>query len=584
MSEVQINCIGDVPEAWYRQLSHIGYNGQAQRLSRTTPDDSLSALLVNIDDRSSWRKIVSKLSGDTVKLSSAEVVLLQRIQAGNLPTNPNEILLRTLDQSSEGNDRFHQNEPKRRFQPSKWEAKTVTRLVRALRSKFTANKTGESTDRVNRDIWGIVASKGTHMQTIRARKGSLPGNQQSYNPPAEYMHLLGKAIESTKMLRQVHAYSAFVQEQFERCLDLYLCPRSNKNKVNMAPDDLLPQLPEPQQLRPFPEVKTQTYAFSDTINSLSLHWSGEWVACSEKSGEISVWEVQSGKRLKRLRLREVSSSISWHPTNSQGVIAICAGTCVLIWRPFDEKLSSLEVVECELSEKSTGEVTWEIEPEPLQAIIRHSEFVTQVEWHPKGNYIATVFNNDSEISLHNFHRKSSHQMFSKQDSKIVGIVFHPSKPLFLIGSRRTVRIYNLRTQELQSRFSKGMSSNTCISITKDGASLLVGSENGKFLMYDVESPSHCKMVRAHSTSISSITCHNVLPLIATLGRDGNTNIFNLNRPSALDTDPVILPLKSIKSEGTDIYDSREARFHPTQPWIFLQNKDCSIELFSERRM
>ena len=33
-------------------------------------------------------------------------------------------------------------------------------------------------------------------------------------------------------LREVPAYSNFIQERFERCLDLYLCPRQRRMRVS----------------------------------------------------------------------------------------------------------------------------------------------------------------------------------------------------------------------------------------------------------------------------------------------------------------------------------------------------------------
>ena len=35
-------------------------------------------------------------------------------------------------------------------------------------------------------------------------------------------------------LREVPGYSRFIQERFERCLDLYLCPRQRKMRVRAA--------------------------------------------------------------------------------------------------------------------------------------------------------------------------------------------------------------------------------------------------------------------------------------------------------------------------------------------------------------
>lgn len=57
-------------------------------------------------------------------------------------------------------------------------------------------------------------------------------------------------------LRQVQAYDNFVKERFERCLDLYLCPRLRKKRLNMTAEELLPKLPKPNELRPFPTLPT----------------------------------------------------------------------------------------------------------------------------------------------------------------------------------------------------------------------------------------------------------------------------------------------------------------------------------------
>jgi ribosome biogenesis protein ERB1 len=47
-------------------------------------------------------------------------------------------------------------------------------------------------------------------------------------------------------------YEDFIKERFERCLDLYLCPRSRKKRINIDPESLVPKLPKPADLQPFP--------------------------------------------------------------------------------------------------------------------------------------------------------------------------------------------------------------------------------------------------------------------------------------------------------------------------------------------
>ena len=43
-----------------------------------------------------------------------------------------------------------------------------------------------------------------------------------------------------------------MKERFERCLDLYLCPRKMKRRLNIDPETLVPRLPKPSELRPYP--------------------------------------------------------------------------------------------------------------------------------------------------------------------------------------------------------------------------------------------------------------------------------------------------------------------------------------------
>ena len=85
---------------------------------------------------------------------------------------------------------------------------------------------------------------------VPAPKTRLPGNAESYNPPAEYLfdekeldYWKSNADEPWKRrynfipqkypsLRKVPAYDRFIKERFERCLDLYLCPRTKKMRVS----------------------------------------------------------------------------------------------------------------------------------------------------------------------------------------------------------------------------------------------------------------------------------------------------------------------------------------------------------------
>lgn len=157
-------------------------------------------------------------------------------------------------------------------------------------------------------------------------------------------------------LRLVPAYNKFIQERFERCLDLYLCPRQRKMRVNsqnhlssrfdkrawlymythllpllsmlfvewivflclkvrVNPDDLLPKLPRPRDLQPFPTTESivsksmldlldiwifnifsffQLYGwlFCSWLIDLLSNWLDEWV-CTHTIMYLSDWLFDS---------------------------------------------------------------------------------------------------------------------------------------------------------------------------------------------------------------------------------------------------------------------------------------------------
>lgn len=83
-------------------------------------------------------------------------------------------------------------------------------------------------------------------------------------------------------MRVIPGWNRFIKERFERCLDLYLCPRQRKMKVNVDPEDLIPTIPRPRDLQPFPTVQ------SIVSSELQRHWSGALFLEYTESDEAEV--------------------------------------------------------------------------------------------------------------------------------------------------------------------------------------------------------------------------------------------------------------------------------------------------------
>merc|ERR1719457_290346 len=80
-------------------------------------------------------------------------------------------------------------------------------------------------------------------------------------------------------LRKVPQNPMFIQEIQNRCLDLLLCPRQRKMRVNVNPDDLIPEVPKRSELKPFPEFQNTLYkGHTGMIRSISVSPDGCWLA------------------------------------------------------------------------------------------------------------------------------------------------------------------------------------------------------------------------------------------------------------------------------------------------------------------
>jgi ribosome biogenesis protein ERB1 len=165
---------------------------------------------------------------------------------------------------------------------------------------------------------------------LPAPKPPLPTNAESYNPPEEYLPTKEEREEweatdkedrerdflpqKYSALRLVPAYDQFIQERFSRQLDLYLAPRIQRRKLNIDPNSLIPQLPSPSSLRPFPNYRSQRFTHTKArVRSLSVSPDGCWVVSADEEGIVSLWEVLVGREVKRWTMEGKVGAVEWCP-------------------------------------------------------------------------------------------------------------------------------------------------------------------------------------------------------------------------------------------------------------------------------
>lgn len=353
--EGTLNRIGRVPLHWYDEYDHIGYDAKGEKVAKSASlsgagGDLLDQAIRNSEHQQQGKYVVhDALNDKNVTLSKRQLEIIRRIQGGAYAHPEHDGNAEYIDYYS-GVDRqvmgmtTHRNQPKARFQPSEWERLQVQRLLEKLEKgdismDYLTGKVRDMSKKKQDDnddkpfmLWTgeeeDELNQGKGPQHIAAPKVKPPGHAESYIPPDEYLPTEQELREWKELdvqdrphglmipkkhdnLRSVGAYPHAVREAFERCLDLYLCPRVMKRRLNIDPESLVPQLPKASDLRPFPTAKCVEYKTpgSPMIRAVSPSPDGQFLASGATDGIVRLWEVQTGRLLKSWDISKAVSGI-----------------------------------------------------------------------------------------------------------------------------------------------------------------------------------------------------------------------------------------------------------------------------------
>ncbi|KAJ3348632.1 Ribosome biogenesis protein 1 [Kappamyces sp. JEL0680] len=458
------------------------------------------------------------------------------------------------------------------------------------------------------DIWANSEGqlKANH---IAAPKLKLPEHMESYNPPAEYLlddeeEKEWKALDPEdrphnflpkihKSLRQVAAYPRFIQERFERCLDLYLAPRAIKQKMDVDPESLIPRLPSPKDLRPFPTKLSIVFkGHSGRIRALDVDPSGQWLASGSDDSTLKIWEIASGRCVNTISFGESVMAVAWNPNRALSLVAVAVGTKVCLVKPGVGIPRLAETTE-EIAKEALSQVDekkvveWGKPSTAAHAnVLLELEFkkaVSSVIWHRKGDYFATVCPdaNSSAVQLHQLSKGASQNPFKKSLGIVQKVIFHPSRPFLFVATQRSVRVYNLIKQELIRKLIPGSQWISSIDIHPGGDNIIIGTFDKRIHWFDMDlSAKPYKTLRYHTAAVRQVAFHPRYPLFASSSDDGSVLLFHGMVYGDLMQNPLIVPVKTLKShEVVGSLGVLDIVWHPAQPWVFSCGADKQIKLF-----
>jgi len=666
------NRIGKVPLHWYDDYDHIGYDAHGKKVAKSaskSEGDRVDQAIANADNQSTGKFVVhDALNDKSVELTQRQLEIIRRIQNGAYAHPEHDGNPDYIDYFSGVNPEvsgLNSNRylPKSKFQPSKWEKMQVDSLLRKLEQGYITMDylTGKVRDmndvNKNKDpnapflLWTGAEEDELNMrkgpQHIAAPKAAPPGHAESYIPPDEYIPTEEELKQWEEMevkdrphgllvpkkfpnLRSVGAYKHSVREAFERCLDLYLCPRVMKRRLNIDPESLVPKLPKASDLRPFPTAKCIEYKTpydgdeAPVIRCVSCSPNGQFLASGASDGIVRLWEVETGRLLRSWDLSQVAKSVDpdcdenddtikpvvtveWNPNAAHHCLLAAVGKCAVILATGTEGAHDAAITEALLSEAKSGgnvktekaakAVKWHsvksdskpvssfgLSSGPLCALLTRNE-VASLRWHVKGDYFVTVSPKAGapSVLIHHLSKGNSQQPFSKAKGEAQTACFHPNKPFLFVATQQHVRVYHLVKQTMVKRLISGCRWISSMDVHPSGDHLIVGSLDRRMIWFDLDlSHTPFKTLKYHERALRSTKFHHRYPLMASASDDGAVHVFHSMVYSDLMRNPLIIPVKILR--GHNIRKKLgvlNLSFHPTQPWLFTAGADGRIFLYQD---
>ena len=608
---------GDVPENWYDGYEHVGYDINSQKVIKNDQEDEIEKFIKKANDKNWWRQIYDSKNNTSVYLSDKDLEIINRIRKGKFANK------KVGEEDYFEDDLPYQIHPlsnhlpsKKNFGLSRNEQKTINRLVYLYKNGLMPMEKPKKQENKIFDIWEYENEADLTAYRpgfgFTAPKRELPDNEESYNNAEN---------KEGGILRRIPRYDNLIEEELERCCDLFLSARTIRKKLDLKENEILPDLPKPEELKPFPTKESIVYkGHESSIRSICCDPNGNVLISADNGNLVFFWDIPTAKIITKIDLKEKVRNIKINPFLHLIVICTVSHLFFILPRYLERKYKNEineiiknkiypKIEENSTKNKSNEEKNKETEEEKnrtindsfiwkipkknskkeKQGILFYMKWtqgtIKDIVWHNKGDYFGTISKNmqgKTQVFIHSL-TKMTHQLpISHIKGNANCISFHPNKPFFIVATNSNIFIYNLQKQELIRKFISNLNTITKISLHKNGNDLIAGDKSGKVAWFQLElSSKPYKLMDYHQDKIKAIDFNNNYPLFLSCSRNGKLLVYygKVNDEELID--PLIVPLKVLKtnnSNGNNIFTC--ACFHPKQVWIFSGGEDGKIRLWS----
>ncbi|KAL0225581.1 hypothetical protein P9112_012905 [Eukaryota sp. TZLM1-RC] len=600
------NMVGNIPLEWYGEHDHIGYTKDGKPIPRPAKPDAVQQFL-DLQTGKGLRTVWDDLHHESVEFTPQQMEVVKNIQSARFPHSSFNAFPDYIPyfSSAKLTMPIKQGPPsKTAFIPSRGDAKKVLRYVKAIQQGVfhTPSNTSSNEPYLLWDDSGhVIGDVSKRSQYIPPPKPSPPSHYESYHPPQEYIPTEEELSQWAMLdlekrpisfiprqysaLRLVPYYQPLVEESFERCMDMYLCPRTYKKK-QIDPSTLLPKLPPTKDLRPFPTRVLVEIDCEDGVKAVDCDFDGIYAAVGLSNGRVFIIEISTGRVVGKISFSFVQGAINdlkWVNQCNSNLLSICCGNFVIV---LDLALSisnsNLPCVESSLEHSTWRILTTNDYDVTKSDLIRsgicikhhNEEPIESIDSHSKGDYLVAVSN--SCLLIHRLSKSQSIRPFKSLGSRIVNCRFHPIKPLLFLATCSSVRIFDLIGSNQSRKLLPGSNTISNMAIHSSGNHLIVSTNDRKVIWFDLDFGSKpFKILSYHSKAAKVVDFNVKFPLFASGSADGNVHVFYGKVFDNLYENPLIVPVKILRSNSI----VRSINFINNQPWIVVGYADGNVKVY-----
>ena len=565
--EAPINVVGDIPLEWYDQFDHIGYTSRGEKVIPKDRPNAIDEIIARSTDKEWYRKIYDRLSGEYKTISPEDLDLIHRIRTGRVALK--NFQLHVPQRETDYADKIHPVTnsyiAKAHFQPSKSALKNVAKYIAMIRAGELEDKKEDVEEAI--DIWSDEFYARPQKRRGRiAPKIERPGTADSYNP------------SGGKTMIDVDGYEMALRERFERCEDLYLRPRVSRVKLPDNATDVLPELPDPESLKPFPTAEAVRFVgHTARVRCVDISPNGSFLASGSSDGELRIWEIQTGFCLQTINLAKLAEkeaaavvSVAFSPSKERSFLVACCDRYAFMIRLNDD-------------------FTF---PEPSDEMIQLTDDIMAIKHERVFDMRQCVFSRSGaflgllgQSKLVYIYQTTTWEYrtpITSAKSYIQSIQFHPTLPQFFVATQHHILLYDLKERTKLIQLRPNVQWISSIDVHPTGDHIIAGSYDGRGFWFDKELQTDpYKVLRNHEGAVRDVAFHRRFPLFATCSDDTRIVVFHGQVFDNLLMNPLIVPVKELNGHNKNgVLGVLALVWHPTQPWLISAGADHTIRLWS----